>query len=149
MFSSWVQLGRKHTQFSVCPSTGSLSHKFSYPNNLMCVHAQLLSCIWFFVTPWTVAHQAHLSMGFFTQKYWSGLPFPSPGVFLIQRSNPCLLYLLLRHADIFTAEPPGNPLFLLYNSIYMSVPISQFIPSLPYPLVNLFSTSVTLSLFCE
>ena len=28
-------------------------------------------------TPWTVAHQASLSMGFFRQEYWSGLPFPS------------------------------------------------------------------------
>ena len=28
--------------------------------------------------PWTVVHQAPLSMGFFRQKYWSGLPFPSP-----------------------------------------------------------------------
>ena len=32
-----------------------------------------------FVTPWTVAHQAHLSMEFPRQEYWSGLPFPSPG----------------------------------------------------------------------
>ena len=30
-------------------------------------------------TPWIVAHQAPLSMGFSRQKYWSGLPFPSPG----------------------------------------------------------------------
>ena len=30
-------------------------------------------------TPWTVAHQAPLSMGFFRQEYWSGLPFPPPG----------------------------------------------------------------------
>ena len=29
--------------------------------------------------PWTVAHQASLSMGFSRQEYWSGLPFPSPG----------------------------------------------------------------------
>ena len=29
-------------------------------------------------TPWTVAHQAPLYMGFFRQGYWSGLPFPSP-----------------------------------------------------------------------
>ena len=29
--------------------------------------------------PWTVAHQAPLSMGFPRQEYWSGLPFPSPG----------------------------------------------------------------------
>ena len=31
-----------------------------------------------FVTPWTVAHQAPLSMGFSRQECWSGLPFPSP-----------------------------------------------------------------------
>ena len=31
------------------------------------------------VTPWTVAHQASLSLGFSRQAYWSGLPFPSPG----------------------------------------------------------------------
>ena len=30
-------------------------------------------------TPWTLAHQALLSMGFSRQEYWSGLPFPSPG----------------------------------------------------------------------
>ena len=29
--------------------------------------------------PWTIAHQATLSMGFSKQEYWSGLPFPSPG----------------------------------------------------------------------
>ena len=32
-----------------------------------------------FVTPWTVAHQASLSMGFPRQEFWSGLPFPYPG----------------------------------------------------------------------
>ena len=31
------------------------------------------------VTPWTVAHQAPLSMGFLRQEYWNGLAFPSPG----------------------------------------------------------------------
>ena len=31
------------------------------------------------VTPWTIAHQASLSMEFSRQEYWSGLPFPSPG----------------------------------------------------------------------
>ena len=35
------------------------------------------SCLTF-VTPWTVACQAPLSMGFSTQEYWSELPFPSP-----------------------------------------------------------------------
>ena len=33
-----------------------------------------------FATPWTLACQAPLSMGFSRQEYWSGLPFPSPGV---------------------------------------------------------------------
>ena len=41
-------------------------------------NACILSRIWLFVTPWTVAHQTPLSMGFSRQDYWSGLPFPSP-----------------------------------------------------------------------
>ena len=40
--------------------------------------AQSLSRVRFFATPWTVAHQAPLSMGFPRQEYWSGVPFPSP-----------------------------------------------------------------------
>ena len=36
------------------------------------------SCVWFFATPWTAAHQAHLSMGFSRQEFLSGLPFPPP-----------------------------------------------------------------------
>ena len=39
----------------------------------------MLSCVRLFATPWTVARQALLSMGFSRQEYWSGLPFPSPG----------------------------------------------------------------------
>ena len=35
--------------------------------------------VWLFVTRWTVAHQAPLSMEFSRQEYWSGLAFPSPG----------------------------------------------------------------------
>ena len=38
-----------------------------------------LSHVGLFATPWTVAYQASLSMGFSRQEYWSGLPFPSPG----------------------------------------------------------------------
>ena len=37
------------------------------------------SCVQLFLTPWTVALQAPLSMGFSRQEYWSGLPCPSPG----------------------------------------------------------------------
>ena len=53
-----------------------------------------------FVTPWTVAHQAPLSMAFLRQEYWSGLPFPAPGIFLTQELNLCL-GLLHRQVDSF------------------------------------------------
>ena len=36
-------------------------------------------CVHLFEAPWTVAHQASLSMGFARQEHWSGLSFPSPG----------------------------------------------------------------------
>ena len=42
----------------------------------MCCH---FSCNQIFVTPWTVAYQAPLSMGFSRRDYCSGLPFPFPG----------------------------------------------------------------------
>ena len=43
------------------------------------VKVLVLSRVQLFVTPWNVAHQAALSMGFSRQEYWNGLPFPSPG----------------------------------------------------------------------
>ena len=44
----------------------------------VCV-CELLNRIWLFATPWTVAHQAPLSMEFSRQEYWSGVPCPPPG----------------------------------------------------------------------
>ena len=43
-----------------------------------CLCAKSLSCVQLFVTPRIVALQAHLSMGFSRQEYWSGLPYPPP-----------------------------------------------------------------------
>ena len=57
-------------------------------------------------TPWTVAHQAPLSTGFSRQKYWSGLPFPSPGDLPnpeIEPSSPAL------QAGTLTSKSPGKP----------------------------------------
>ena len=42
------------------------------------VHFKYFSCVWLFVTLWTLAYQAPLSMVFSMQAYWSGLPFPPP-----------------------------------------------------------------------
>ena len=44
-----------------------------------CVMLSPFSRVRLFVTLWTVAHQAPLSMGVSRQEYWSGLPFPPPG----------------------------------------------------------------------
>ena len=43
------------------------------------MYAQSLSHVQLSATPWTIASQAPLSIGFSRQEYWSGLPFPSPG----------------------------------------------------------------------
>ena len=42
-------------------------------------HAQSLSHVQLFMIPWTIAHWTPLSVEFFRQEYWNGLPFPSPG----------------------------------------------------------------------
>ena len=49
---------------------------------------KLLSHVRLFATPWTVAHQAPLSMGFSRQEYWNGLLFPSPGDLLDPGMKP-------------------------------------------------------------
>ena len=63
----------------------------------------------FFATPWTIAHQASMSMWLSRQEYWSGLPFLPPGVFLTQGSNPSLLHLLHWQASSLPPAPPGKP----------------------------------------
>ena len=46
---------------------------------MTCLYVHMLNRVQLFVTPWTAACQAPLSMGFPRQEYWSGLPFPPPG----------------------------------------------------------------------
>ena len=65
-----------------------------------------LSLVQLFATPWTVAHQAPLSMGFFKQGYWRGLSFPSPGDLPnqgIELRSPSL------QVDSLLSEPPEKP----------------------------------------
>ena len=66
-----------------------------------------LSRVRLFVTPWTVAYQAPLSMVLSRQEYWSGLPFPSPRDLPdpgIEPGSPAF------QADALTAKPPGKPI---------------------------------------
>ena len=72
----------------------------------MKVKVKSLSHVQLFGTPWTVAYQAPLSMGFSRQEYWSGLSFPSPGDLPnpgIKPESPTLQVVAL------TSEPPGKP----------------------------------------
>ena len=84
-YSPWDQKGSDKTEWL----TLSLSHLFSI---YLCIYlftylwnvkwkvkVKLLSRVWLFATPWTVAYQAPPSKGFSRQEYWSGLPFPFPG----------------------------------------------------------------------
>ena len=76
-------------------------YAFRYPS--VC---QLLSRVQLFVTSWTAAHQAPLSIGFSRQEYWSGLPFPSPGDLPdpgIEPGSPAL------QADSLPTELWGKP----------------------------------------
>ena len=69
----------------------------------------VLTRVQLFPTPWTVAHQAPLSMGFSRQEYWCELPLPppadlpDPGIKLESHVSPALA------AGFFTTKPPGKP----------------------------------------
>ena len=70
------------------------------------VKVKLLSHVQLFATPWMVAYQALRSMGFSSQEYWSGLPFPSPGDLPnpgIEPRSPAL------QTDALPSDPPGKP----------------------------------------
>ena len=79
-----------------------------------------------FTTPWTVAHQAPLLMGFPRQEYWSGLPFPSPRDLPdpgIEPASPALA------GGFFTTEPPGKPFYPSSHLIVNTYHTDVFSPS--------------------
>ena len=79
-----------------------------------------------FVTPWTVARRAPLSMEFSRQEYWNGLPFPAPG----DRPNPGIKSTspsLLLANRFFYGWAAGEALQTLYASNYpITSPFSNF-----------------------
>ena len=72
------------------------------------VGVQLLSCVQLFMTPWTTACQAPLSLEFSRQEYWSRLLFPSPRDHPNPGTEPTSSALA---GGSFTAEPPRRPFF--------------------------------------
>ena len=103
---------------------------------------KLLSRVRLFLTPWTVAHQAPPSVGFFRQEYWSGLPFPSPGDLPdpgIKPKSPAVA------GGSFTTEPlrkpttqlrhPQIPKMKLKNSVQLNLQ-SAGVPLIPFQVIN-------------
>ena len=78
----------------------------------------------FFVTPWTVAHQALLFMKFTRQEYWNGLPFPSPGDVQSHRLSPCFLCFLHWQAGSLPLVAPGKP-YLSIEAIFNLILVSS------------------------
>ena len=95
-----------HTSFLLLLITRTVFNRFM---NCLYIHVYLCMCVCeslsrvqLFAAPWTVAHQAPLSMEFFRQESWSGLPCPSPGDLSdpgIEPGHPALL------ADSLLSEP--------------------------------------------
>ena len=79
-------------------------HKYRYIDYCCCLVAK--SCLTL-CDPWNVAYQTPLSMGFPRQECWSRLPFPSPGIFLTQGLNPCLLHW---QANSLPLSHQGSPI---------------------------------------
>ena len=74
---------------------------------LLFLLVQSLILVLYFATPWTVAHQSPLSMGFLRQEYWSGLAFPPPGN-LHPGIKPTSLALQVNYLPL---SHLGNPLY--------------------------------------
>ena len=85
---------------------GPFTVHLKLPQHGLSAIVKSLSHVRLFVTPWTVAHQAPLSMGFSRQEYWRRLPFPSPGDLPDQGIEPGSPAL---QADALPSEPPGKP----------------------------------------
>ena len=81
------------------------------------------------VTPWTVAYQAPLTMGFPMQEYWSRLPFPSPGDLPDPGIEPINLSPALA-GGFFTSSPPRKIWDRIYHLISPVLGFTSLTPTL-------------------
>ena len=81
------------------------------------VCAQALNCVWLFATPWTVACQVPLPMGFPRQEYWSGLPLPCPGDLPHSEIKSTSLVSPALAGGLFITEPPSN-YYIIFSCDY-------------------------------
>ena len=90
---------------------------FAHP--CVCVCAQLLSHVRLFVTPWTVVHQAPLSMRFSSKNTGMGCHLLLPGAFQTRGVNLCLLHVFYWQADSLQLSHPGSLLTIVPTEITM------------------------------
>ena len=103
-------------------------HLYCPPSHYVCACMfSHMSRVQLFVTPWTVALQAPLFMGFSRQEYWSELLVFFQGIFLTQGSNPHLLCLLHSQADSLPLALLGKPLSH-YTCPQKRKPLSENVP---------------------
>ena len=116
---NWRHLACKHMLSQILVFKNALS-------------VQSLSHVQLFVSPWTRAHQAPLSVEFSRQEYWSGLPFPSPGNLPDPGIKPTSLAPPALQVDSLPSDPPGKSqtsyafsksATLLWASVSLSVKI--------------------------
>ena len=88
----------------------STRHLHVIPSNVSLL--LLLSHNQVFVTPWSVARQAPLSMGFSRQESWSGLPFPPPGDLPDPGIEPASLVFPALGGGFFTTSATWEALYL-------------------------------------
>ena len=97
---------------------------------LACKYAQSLNHVQLFTTPWTVARQALLSMGFPRLEYWNGLPFPSPGDLPNSGIELTSLMAPALAGGFFTTVPPG----MFRCSINCCCSVAKLCPTLGGPM---------------
>ena len=131
--ASWGCLARRvHAKLQVDSWTFGAAVSFGHgslrtPSGLHCLYGPLsksalrnaatelistasrLSSVWLFMTPWTAARQAPLSMEFSRQVYWSGLSFPPSGDLPDPGIKPASPVSSALQADSLPTEPSGKP----------------------------------------
>ena len=119
----------------VCVCICVYIHRHVCVSVCVCVY-ESLSHVQLFATPWTVAHQAPLSLEFYRQEYWSGLPFPStedlpdPG---IKPMSPAL------QADSLPSESPRKPIYkntyLFFFILFSQLGCNRILSRVPYAIL--------------
>ena len=110
-----------HVSYIKCLSTVSLhTHGFCFQACML----SRFSHVWIFATPWTVARQAPLSMGFSRQVYWNGLPCPPPRDLPDPGIKPASLMSPAMAGGFFTTSFTWGASYvpLIYLSLFLTLP---------------------------